>query len=830
MDALIRDLRHAVRGLRRSPGFAAAAVLTLALGIGATTAVFGLLDATLFRPLPFPEPDRLVALHLAYERPGEEPRRTRWSHPEFEALREAADGFRALAAFGAVGFNLTIGDEPVRVEGEVVSASYFRALGVETRLGRTFGPDEGGPPGAHPVTVLSHGLWRERFGGEPGVIGRAVRVNGVPLTVVGVMPEGFRGLTGPADLWVTQAMAPAVTYPEQLTTHQHFLNVVGRLEKGVSLESARSAVGPAMAEALARRFGHAGEAVWGVSLAPLDAVRIDPRVRRERWVLFGAALLVLLIAGADLACLLLARGLVRRREIAIRLALGSGRGRLVRQLLVESSTLAVLGGAAGALLAVWITRALDAFLPAGYTGSGYGRLFQFATLAVDGRVLLFAGGLALAAGLLFGLGPALALTRSLAAPDLGARQPGPGPARGRRSWLDRAFSAAVAGQFALALTLLVGAGLLLASLSNLTAREGGFDPEGVIAFRVSPSSVRYGPEDGPALLEALLERVQTVPGVASASVAPCLPFTSCPTRLVRLPPEEDPGDEWLTVRRHYVAPGHFRALGIPLLRGRGLAAEDRPGRPNVVLVNRSLARHLWPDRDPVGRELVFQGADLNFVGPDSTATVVGVVEDVPYGDAAAPIGHDVYTSFRQFAWPSTHVVVRTDRATPAGLVPALRRAVARVDPHLPVYDVAGLEERREAALAGHRFNGALLAAFAGLALLLAAVGIYGVMSQYVGRRTREMGIRRAVGADRRDVLGLVIRRGLLLALAGVATGSAGGLAAGRALASQLYGVSPTEPGVLLGAALFLLAVGFLAVLLPALRAARLDPAAVLRAE
>lgn len=830
MDRLFQDLRYALRTLRRGPAFTATAVVILALGIGATTSMFSLLHATLFRQLPFPEPDRLVALHLTQEWAGEEIRRTRWSYPEFQALRETVPAFQAVAVFGAAGFNLTGAREPERVRGEVVSAAYFRVLDVDAALGRTFVPEDDRPSGAEPVAILSHELWASRFGAEEGLIGGTVRVSGVPLTVVGIMPAGFQGLTGPVDLWVPQATAALVYYPEQLTTHQHFQSAVGRLRGGTSLSAAAAAL-EAMEPVLRERWGgeHEGDAVWGASLSPLDAARVDPEVRQARLVLFGAVLLLLLIAGADLAGLLLGRGLSRRRELAVRMALGSSRGRLIRQVLTESTVLALLGGGAGFLVAVWVTGLAGSLVPTGYTGAGFGRLHQFASVSVDGWVLAFALGVSLLVGLAFGLGPALRATRPGA--DLSLRSEGEaGPGERGAGWVPSGFSLLVVGEFALALTLLVGAGLLVETLSNLRARDATFDADGVLTFRISPSLSRYSAEDGPALLEAVLERVSAVPGVRYASVDRCVPLSSCSSRFVRLPPEEDPGGGWTLARRHYVAPEHFRALGIELLRGRPLSPTDRPGSPNAVVVNRTLAETLWPGEDPVGRRLVFQGADLNFIGTDSAATVVGVVEDVPYGGPAEPAGLDLYTSFRQFSWPSTEVIVRAEGVPSGALVPALRRALLEVDPDLPIHDVATLEERLGQALAGPRFNGGLLATFAALALVLAAVGIYGVMSQYVGRRTREMGIRQAVGAEASDVLGLVVRRGLALAGSGLVVGAAGGLALTRLLASQLYGVSPTDPHIFLGAAAFLAAAALVAVFLPARRASRVDPAVALKGE
>lgn len=827
----MNDIRYAFRQLRRRPAFTLLAIATLAVGVGATTSVFALLHGTLFRSLPFPNAHELVAVHLTREEPGEGIRQLRWSHPEFEALASSASGFAGLAAFGSEGFNLTGEGEPVRVAGEIVSAGYFDVLGVQPLRGRTFRPEEGDAPGAHPVTVISHQLWSSRFAGDPEAVGRTVRVNGFPLTVVGVTPEGFQGLTGPADLWITHAMAPLVTFPEQLTTHQHFLNVVGRLEEGVRPESVRAALGP-FADLLTERFAaeHEGDARWATSVESLDSARTDPAVRRERLLLFAAVLLVLLMAGADLAGLLLGRTLARRRELAIRRALGCSRARLVRQLVSESLLLAVAGGTVGILLALGGARLADSLLPPAFTGAGYGRLFQFTSVSVDGWVVAFAFGASLLVGVGFGLTSALVATRETGAGGPGHRNDQTVKPTDPTSGVERSFSGLVMGQFALAVVLLVGAGLLLQTFVNLRGRDPGYDPERIVTFRLSPPSTRYGPDEAPDLLAEILERVRAVPGVEAASVSPCTPFMSCPTRLVRRPPGEGADEGWLSARRHYVAPRHLGSMGIALLRGRDIAETDGPDGPNVVVVSRTMAERLWGGEDPVGRELVFQGAELNFVNGDSSATVVGVAEDVPYGGPADPPGLDIYTPYRQFAWPSTYVSLRSVGPSPQALVPLLRQAVREVDPDLPIHDLRDLGERRAEALATPRFNTILLSSFAGLALFLASLGIYGMMSQYVGRRRREMAVRQAVGAGPGRLLTLVVQRGMRYALWGMAAGVGGALLGTRALESQLYGVPPADPRILFGAVSCLALVGLLAVALPALRASRVDPMVTLREE
>ncbi|GMR14218.1 MAG: ABC transporter permease [Gemmatimonadota bacterium] len=819
------DLRRAAVSLRRSPGFVAVALLTLALGMGATTAMFTLIHATLLRPLPFPEPDNLYMVYLTTRTPGRETRPTRWSYGEFQVLRDRDLGFQGLAAFARAEFNLTGEGVPYHVRGEVVSSGYFAVLGVPTALGRTFLAGEDGASGRTAVAVVSDELWRSALGGRGGLRGEQIKVNGVAMEVIGVMPPGFKGLTGRADVWVTHAMAPEVYYPSHFTSHQHFLNVAGRLRDGQTVESVASALN-SLEPTLAEQFGaqHEGEGQWGATLRSLGSERIDPAVRRASLVLFGAAFLVLMIASANLAALLLSRGLARQREMAIRRALGSSRARLVREALIESGLLGLSGGALGLLLTLWLTQWGASFLSARLATR---QLSQFATVSVDGSVLLFTAIVSLGTGLVFGLGPALRASRADVDMTLrGGARAGPAMLGGRRPG---PFAVLVVSEFTLALILLVGASLMLETLDNLRARAPGFDPEGVVTFRIQPPLAEYSSEQGPALLERVLDAVSGIQGVTSASVGPCAPLmTTCAWREVRLPLEVDPGGAVrATFRRHYVGPDFLRTLGIPLLRGRWITRGDRQGSPNVTVVNRRAAETLWPGEDPIGKRVVLGSGE--FMNPDSTAIVVGMVADVRYGTAEEPIGLDIYTSYRQFSRSFTYVMVKSDLPL-STLVPELRSAIRGVDPDLPIYDVATMGSRGSSALARPRFTGFLLASFAALALVLAALGIYGVMSELVSRRRRELGVRMAIGADRRILIRYIVGRGATLALAGVSLGVVGALILARVLESQLWGVSSTDGLVLAGAATFLLAVGLVAVLVPAIRAARVDPVVVLRSE
>jgi putative ABC transport system permease protein len=826
------EARQVARSLSRRPGFTVAAVLMLGLGIGVNAAVFSLISANLIRPLPFPEVDRLVVVHQIHAPPGAEARPLRWSYPQFEALRSELSTVPELAAYYADDVNLAGGVAgPVRVRAEMVSASYLSLLGVRPALGRDFAAVEDSDPVAHPVVILGHELWSGHFGADPRVVGEAVVLNDVTLTVIGVAPAGFRGLTGEADLWFPQAMAPVVSFPEQLTSPQLFHNVVGRLAPGVSVAEGRAEVATAGAGAAASaRAGAQGPAGpdWGASLLALDEARRDAGAVRAQLVLAGAAAFVLLIALVNLSGLLLARSTGRARESAVRAALGAGRFRLARHGAVEGGMLGLLGGALGVLLALWSVGGLVALSP---EGLGVGRprfatIASFAEPSVDWRVIAFAVVLSLAAGVLAGLIPALrgAGTDLGQALRTGARGSSVGVGTLRRPTV---LSAAAVAQVALALVLLVGAGLMLQGFQRLRAVDPGFDPSGVVTFRISPPFGEYQGEAAAPLLQRVLERVEAVPGVESATVSLCTPFSRCSSTPLYLDgrPSADPAP---IVGRLYVGPDHFRTLRIPLVRGRALTADDRAGRPRVAVINETAARRFWPDEDPIGQRVWF-GSGGGFASPDSLTEIVGVVGDVLHGSPGEAVGPDFYTSYLQFTWPYTTVLVRA-AGDAVALVPALRRAVREVDANLPIYDVQTMGERAAGSLARERSATTALTLFAGLGLLLAALGIYGIMAYTVAQRRREIGIRLALGAAPPEILRFILGQGAVLTMAGLAMGAAASVAMTRALPALIGDIGPAEPRVLLAAVAILLLVALLACYLPARSATRVDPLETLAAD
>ncbi len=829
VEELWRDVRYAVRSLAESPAYALTAVLILALGVGANTAVFGLLSATLLRPLPFPEPDRLVVISQSYQAALQAPRSERWSYPEFAALRASLATVAPMAAYFADDVNLSGGtEEPVRVRAEMVSAAYFAVLGVRPAIGRAFLPHEDSIPGAHPVALLSHYIWRNVYSADPAVVGRRVLLNGVPLEVVGVAPAGFGGLTGDAGVWIPQAMAPNVAYAEQLTSEQHFHTVVGRLQPDVPLERACAELAAAGSRIITATHpdAEAEGGRWTPMLDGLENARRDPAAVRAQLVLAGAVFFVLLIAAVNFSGLLLARSIGRSRELAIRVVLGAGRRRVVQQAVVESGVVGLAGGVLGAMLAATALELLVSLAPQRLGGAGerFMQIDPFAAPAMDWRVIGFAGVLAVTTGLLAGLFAALRVTRGDLTRVLksGARASTVGLGSLRRPTL---LSGVAVAQVAFALVLLAGAGALLRSFHHLQSRATGVDATNVVSFRLSAPESRYGGNGAAILLERVLAAVENVPGVVSASVGRCLFSRDCSSTVLYR--RDAPDDSEPIVGRHYVGPDHFRTLGIPLLRGRALTGADRAGQPRVAVINETAARRFWPGADPIGQHVWF-GSGGGFASPDSLTQIVGIVGDVRYGAGADP-SPDFYTSYLQFTWPETMVMVRSS-GDPMPLIPALRQAVATVDPNLPIYDVRTAEERAADGMSGERLATVALGVFAGLGLLLAALGVYGIMTYSVMHRRRELGIRHALGATAGEIQRLVIRDGLTLATIGLGAGVLLSLALTRVLSALIDGSGTADPIVLAAVVMLLMLVALITCYLPARAAGRVDPVRTLAAE
>jgi len=835
MDGIGQDLKLALRVFWKSPAFAAIVILTLALGSGANTAIFTLLDQVMLRSLPVERPDRLVVLSAPGPFNG-------WSevdsdtimpvsHPMFEGLRDKTQAFSGVLAHMPSSVHLTLKDGTERVSGDLVSGGFFQVLGLRPAYGRLFTPEDDKVPSGHPIVVLGYGLFERSFGADPSAIGRTVSVNSHPMTIVGVAPKGWNGVNVGAavDLYVPLAMQRELqpTWGMRLGDwRSRFLTCMARLKDGVSLADARASANLAYAQLLQEDWAH----IQGGSdsfrdrflkkqLALLPGGRGTSGLRDQSGkpllVLMGMVGLVLLIACANVASLLLTRASSRQKETAVRLALGAGRLRLVRLQLVESVVLSLAGGLVGLQLAYWVGEALIRALP-----------FQDAartlTAAPDLRVAFFTLALAVVTGVGFGLVPAIRASQSDLAPALKneatAVVGGGGHFRLRKGL--------VVAQVALSLLLLIGAGLFTRSLMNLRALDPGFKPERLFAFEIDPARSGQDFTQRVATLRRIQEELQSEPGVASASAAAVsLMSGSNWGSTVRVEGYESKEGEDMNPNFNYVAPGFFEALGFPLVAGRDFRDSDRLGAPQVVVVNEVFARYFFKNANPVGRRL-----GIGRRGEGYPMEIVGVVRDGKAASMRDEPKQFVYGPFMQEeAVGSLTFYVRAS-VEPDSFAPRLRAAVARVDPTLPVTDLKTMKTQISESLFVERMVASLSAAFGLLATLLAAIGLYGVMSYAVAQRTREIGLRVALGADQRSVLLLVLREVAVLAALGIALGLPGGYGLGKLIESQLFGLSARDPLTFALATLALVTTALVAGLVPALRAARVDPMTALRYE
>jgi putative ABC transport system permease protein len=830
MRDLTADLRLAIRGLRRNATLSLSVIATLALAIGAGVATFAVAEAAFITPPPFRDPERLAILFTTHTEPTRGTERLRWSYARFRMLEQSLTTASSIADFGLASVNLAGTTEAEPVRAEVVAGDYFGTLGVRPLRGRLFSVDEDRSTSGPMVALLGYDLWRRRYGGDPAMIGRTIRVNSEELTIVGIMPKGFSGITGRAALWYPAVQAPRLTYPLYLTSNQDFTSVVARAKPGVSLDAVRAevaAVGAAIQRAMPSDPDVPGER-YGATAVPLAEVRVNPTTRRIMLVLLGAVAVVLLLACTNVSSLLITHAASRRREMAVRLALGAGRARLVRQLLVEVGVLATLGGSIGVAIAWWVTRAVAAPIGAIAPSNFYGSIGEFVTPRLDPLLLVVAAGVTVATALICGLAPALTAARTSLATTL--RQSG----AVTRSSSARRFSArglAVALEVALAIVLLAGGSLMLATLARLRGESIGIDPRNVITFSVRPPEARYATPAAPAFIERLLAEIGRVPGVSAATVDGCAPLTmSCANSTLFIVGRPLPPTGTAPfIRRHYVAPDHFRVLGIPIIRGRVFEPTDRGGHPAVAVINETAARRFWPNTDPIGARIWFGGGSA-WNEPDSSLEIVGIVGDVAYqeGDDRRLVPA-VYTSYLQFTYATRTVMVRT-AGDPASSIRGVRDAVKRIDPDLALYDLGPLTEQLGGAWARQRFMSGVLAAFSALALILAATGVFGVVSTLVNERTREIGIRIALGATPGDVGRLVIRQGMRLPLLGLGVGLVLAIPAARTLRGLVYGVSPHDPRVFAAVAALLALVALIATAVPARRATRVDPRIAMAAE
>ncbi|HEX9632276.1 MAG TPA: ABC transporter permease [Gemmatimonadales bacterium] len=814
MTDFLLDLRFAARALRRHPTFAAAAVLTIAVGIGANTAVFSVVNAALLRPLPYADQHRVLDIANTWEG---SPRAGLSPAEFFDYRATVGDAFSALGVFAMGTATLVGGTEPAALRAGFASADVLSALGIRPVIGRPFTVDEE-RVGAD-VALISHGLWSRQFGADPAIVGRQITLSGTGAEVIGVLPPEFQlpddyGAGVATDVVVPLGLDPATT----TARGSHFLSGVGRLAPGASRERAQDALA-----SVARRFvadypdDYPRDMRFGVMVTPI-ADRVVGDAKRPLLLLLGAAGFVLLVACANVANLMLVRLDARQGELAVRTAVGAGRGRLVRQLLVESVTIGAAGGAAGVVLAWWGTRLLLALSPP--------NLPRFGEVVLDYRVLAFAGATAIGTGLLFGLAPALRFSGVRIA---GALHAGGRGATGGGNQLRRAL---VIGQVALALTLLSGAGLLGRSLAALRAVDPGFRQDHVLTGRLSLAAADYAEEHQVIeTFETIRTRVAALPGVRAAGAVTNLPLASGLGDLniqiegrVVAEGEVSPRADWQAV-----TPGYFDAMGLVVRRGRAIDERDRTGAPGAVVINETMAARYWPEEDPLGARFVLGGR----AGP-GLVTVVGIVGDVRHGSLADPRISQMYLAHAQFRFWNGGSVARSLTLTvrSAGdfqaLATAVRGAVHAVDPRLPVANVLAMDEVVTASLGRERFLFALAGAFAVVAAVLGALGVYGVLAYAVSRRTREIGLRLALGARGREVAGLIAWEGGRLVLSGTILGLMGAILIGRLLRGLLFGVPPLDPVTLVAAPLALAAAALIATWMPARRAAHLDPMEALR--
>jgi putative ABC transport system permease protein len=824
-------LSSTLRSLARARGLVLAVVTTIALGVAALTTTFGVINAALFRQPPFEDADRVVMLYLQRNPQGEAPRQERWSFARFQLLREAQRSFEDVASYSPATLTLAGDGGAELVYGERVSASYFPLLRIGAARGRVFTAAEDDSSQPTPVVVLGHDLWMRRWSGDPSIIGRTIRITGVPLTVIGVLPEGFAGLSDRAELWVPRTMSSQLTYAEYVTTNQNFISAVGRLRPGVELRAARAelaVLGADINRAQPSDPRFPDEAVTATA-TPLDEARTDRTVRRSLVVLLGGVALLHLLACANVANLLLGRAAANWRDAAVRLALGSSRRRLFGHFLGEGFPLALLGGAAGVVIAWWASELIAPPTNVWAPRNFYGSLGPFDAPAFSTAELAFGAGLTLATAFLVTLPPALSGLRIDV--SSGIRTGSRAIAAGGFSLRRPSARAVIVGiEAALALLLVVAAGLLIDSFQRMRQVDIGVQTASVLTFWVIPSEARVPPATAPAFVARLLDAVTRVPGVQSASVDGGAPLSGTASSTLYIAGRPLPAaGQAPPVLRHYVGPDHFVTLGIPLRRGRAFTAADVAGAPRVAIISESAARRFWPDDDPIGKRVWFGGGS-NFNSPDSSAEIVGIVADVVYDPLdRQPNFASFYTPYAQFTYASRMVFLRT-RGDPLSVLPDVRRAVATVDPELALSDVQPLSARVTESWARHRFDAILFGGFGVAALLLAATGIFAVLAHAVASRTHEFGIRIALGANPARVVWHVLRQGMVFPVMGLLAGVAAAVAFTRLLRSSLYEISPLEPRVFFAMSLLLLAVAACACLWPAWRATRVDPIEALRTE
>ncbi len=818
MDNLLQDLRFGLRTLIKRPGLTCAAVLALALGIGATSAIFSVVHAVVLRPLPFRDPSRLVLVSETFTRGESQSDNLPASPANFTDWRGQNDVFENVGAFVNNQFTITGQGEPERLRGTFASASVFQTLGVEPAVGRLYNEEED-RPGVGKVVLLSHRLWQRRFSGDPNVVDKQVTLNNESYTVIGVMPATFQSITripNGIQLFDSELWVPLFGFDPNFNSNRalHLLSVIARLKPDVSLASAQTEMS-AIAARLVTEYPDTN-ADMGVRLYPVHGQLIG-NVRTTLWILLGAVAFVLLIACANVANLLLAQATARQKEVAIRMALGASRSRLIRQMLTESVMLAAAGGAAGIFLAWWGVDLLIMLAP--------GDIPRVSQVDLDPWVIGFTAAVTVLTGLVFGLAPALAASRPKLNETL--KEGGRGLSEGGRRLSLR--SGLVMAEVALAVVLLIGAGLMVRSFLHLQQVSPGFNPSELLTMELSLPPTSYTrPEQRAAFFDSVIEKLKDAPGIEAVGATNALPFTYDMRQsgfTIDGRPAPDEGST-LSALTRVVSPDFFRALDIPIMAGRSFEPRDRAGAPDVMIVNQAFARRFFPGEEIVGKRVTSGRVEV-LGGAQVSREIVGVVGDVKHYGLDTEARPEMFFPHAQDPWPGMHLAVRS-KSDAANITAAARNAVGEVDKNQPINDVKLMQDRLSGSVSRRRFNTTLLIIFAAVALVLAATGIYGVMSYSVTQRTHEIGIRMALGASSRDVLGMVLRQSAAIALAGLGIGIGAAAMLTRLMAGLLYKVSATDAATFVVVSALLTGVALAASYIPARRATKLDPMIALR--
>lgn len=800
-SSITRDVRYAIRMLLRNPGFTTIALLTFAVGIGVNTAVFSVFNGVLLRPLPYPDADRITMMWVDNRPQGI--KEDIGSYPNYRDWREQNTTYEHVAAFTGANFTVTGSDEPDRIPGARTTANFHDVIGLKPVIGRLY-TEEHEKVGNDAVVLLSHGLWQRKFGGTRDVIGKTIVLNGVAHEIIGVMPPELR-VPSSAELWKPLAVPDA----QRNARGSFWLPVIGRLKPGVSVEQAQTEIG-GIADRLEKAYP--AQAGFGANIVSLHRQLVGD-IERSLFVLMAAVACVLLIACANLGNLMLGRTAARRKELAIRTALGAQRARLIRQIVTETFVVALVGSGLGLLMAFWATEF--------FIRVGSGAIPRADAIGIDGRVLLFTLGLSAVAALLAGLVPALQASKAAVREHLqeGGREGGTGGSRRTRSVL-------IAAEMALAFVLLAGAAILVRTLWNMQEVDRGFKTDRVAVMTLSlPPALFAQPTDVTGFYARLLERVRALPGVDSAATTTgvLMPIVTNSSGMSIEGRPDPPAGQQIEYPIEVVSPGFFETLQIPAVAGRVFTEQDHATAPQTVVVNETFAKLAWPGQDAIGRRIKFgqqssQGPWLN---------VVGVIRDVRRGAVTRAIRPEVYLSALQ-GTPRTQMVIVRTAGDPTAILPSIRREVKALNPQLPLFATGTLAEEFDETLSQPRFRAVLLAGFAFIALLLASIGIYGVTAHAVSQRTQEVGVRMALGAQRSDVLSLILRQHLRPAIIGVVLGLAGALSLARYLQSMVYGIGATDPLTLVAMGLSLLLVAVAACWIPARRATRVDALIALR--